>query len=125
MSAIFKEARESLLAGEIDLLADEVRCVLVDAAPDIETAKFLVDLGDSRVAISMPLEGKSVESGVFDAKNITITNVKRQFHSIVLFIASGSAAINRLIAEITSPGPAADEITVEWDRGENKIFRIG
>lgn len=133
-NALFAKAKKKLLDADIDLLVDDIKCVLVDHADDdpaVASDEFLSDIAEAgRVATSGNLANKSTTDGVFDADDVTIAAVSGdQFESIVIYKDTGNAATSPLIARIdTASGlpctPNGGDITITWDSGANKIFKI-
>jgi hypothetical protein len=84
----------------------------------------------TRAATSGALTGKTVTAGVADAVDVTFTAVSgATVEAIVLYADSGTEATSRLIAYIdTATGlpltPNGGDVTVAWDNGANKIFKL-
>jgi hypothetical protein len=133
-SALFAKAKKAFLDGEIDLLDNNIKCVLVDSADytlDLANHDFLDDIAvGARVATSGNLASKSTTGGVFDAADVTITTVSGdQFEYIIIYKDTGTASTSNLIACIdTATGlpctPNGGDITITWDNGANKIFAL-
>lgn len=133
-NALFDKGREGFLAGDIDWDANDIKAVLVDHTddnPDVAVDDNLDDIAAlGRVATSGNFAGKTVAAGVADADDITINAVAGdQFESIVIYKDSGVEASSRLIAKIdTATGlpctPNGGNITIQWDGGANKIFKL-
>ena len=133
-SALFAKAKKAFLDGEIDLLDNNIKCVLVDSADytlDLANHDFLDDIAvGARVATSGNLASKSTTGGVFDAADVTITTVSGdQFEYIIIYKDTGTASTSNLIACIdTATGlpctPNCGDITITWDNGANKIFAL-
>lgn len=133
-NAIYDKARESFLKGEIAIATDNIKVVLVDTASytvDTATHQYLSDISAGmRVATSGNLASKTTTGGVFDAADVTFTAVSgAQSEALVIYQDTGSAATSRLIAYIdTATGlpvtPGGGDITVTWDNGSNKIFKL-
>lgn len=133
-NALYDKGREGFLDGSIDWDTDNIKCVLVDAADytkDLATHDNLDDVpAGARVATSGNLASKTVTAGVADAADVTFTAVTGDpSEQIVIYMDSGSAATSRLIANIdTATGlpvtPNGGDITVVWDSGANKIFKL-
>jgi hypothetical protein len=133
-NSLYTKAKEGLINGSIDLDSDDIRVVLVDGAdytPNLSTHEFLSDIPSAaRVAVSGALLNKSVTDGVFDADDIIIESVTGdQFEYLVLYKHTGSDATARLIMLIDSATglpctPNGSDITVSWDNGDDKIFRL-
>lgn len=134
-NALYDQGRESFLRGEISWNTDDIKCVLVDLADyplfDIATDQFLDDIPvAARVATSPNLASKTTTDGVADAADVTFTAVTGdQSEALVIFQDTGNSATSRLIAYIdTATGlpvtPNGGDITVQWDNGANKIFKL-
>ena len=133
-SALYAKAKKAFLDKDIDMLADDIKVVLVDSADytlDLANHDFLDDIpAGARVATSGNLASKSTTGGVFDAADITITGVTGdQFEYIIIYRDSGAASTSQLIACIdTATGlpctPNGGDITITWDSGANKIFAL-
>lgn len=133
-NAIYGLAREKFLNGDIDWAAHDIKAVLVDAADytvSINADEFLDDVpGGARVATSANFSGKTSTLGVADANDITFSAVTGDpSEAVVIYRDSGVEATSPLIAYIdTATGlfvtPGGGDITVEWDNGANKIFKL-
>lgn len=133
-NALYDKGREGFLDGSIDWDTDNIKVVLVDTGtytPNLTTDSFLSDIaGGARIATSANLGSKSVTAGVADAGDVTFTAVSgASVEAIVIYKDTGSAATSRLIAYIdTATGlpvtPNGGDITVAWDNGSNKIFKL-
>ncbi len=133
-NALYDKGREAFLNGDIDWLNDDIRVILVDLAdytPNLATHDFLDDVpGAARVAVSGALASKTSTNGVADAADVTWSLVTGdQSEAIVLYKHTGVEATSNLIAYIdTATGlpvtPNGGDITVQWDNGANKIFKL-
>jgi len=133
-SALFAKALKAFLDKDIDMLDDNIKVVLVDSADytlDLAAHDFLDDIpAGARVGTSGNLANKTTTGGVFDADDITITGVTGdQFEYIIIYRDSGTASTSQLIACIdTATGlpctPNGGDITITWDSGANKIFKL-
>lgn len=113
---------------------DNIKAVLVDAADytvNLATHAFLSDIpAPARVSTSANLTGKTTTAGVCDADNVTFAAVTGDPSEVlVIYKDTGSAATSQLIAYIdTATGlpvtPNGGDITVTWDNGSNKIFKL-
>lgn len=133
-NALYDKGREGFLDGSIDWDTNNIKLVFVDEADD--TIDLAVDdnLDDravaSRVATSGNFAGKTVTNGVADADDVTIATVTGdQFESIDIYKDTGTESTSRLICNIdTATGlpatPSGGDITVRWDSGSNRIFRL-
>lgn len=131
---VYAKARQSFLEGTIAWLTDTIRCVLVDAGaytPNLATDQFLSDIPiGARIATSAALTSKLSTAGVASAANTTftaVTGVQSEF--IAVYKDTGVVGTSPLIALIdTATGlpvtPNGSDITVVWDTGANKIFKL-
>jgi hypothetical protein len=89
--------------------------------------------GASVLAGAVALTGRTITGGAFDADDVTFTSVAAgdDIDAFVLFVDTGDAATSRLIAFFDDvPGmrdgftPDGTNVTIVWNDGANKIFRI-
>lgn len=133
-NALYGKGREGFLGGDIDWDADTIKVALVDSVEytlAITTDDFLADVtAGGIVATSSALASKTKTLGVADAADITLSSVSgSQFEYIVLYQDSGSASTSRLICCIDSATglpctPNGGDITIQFDSGANKIFKL-
>lgn len=133
-NALYDAARASFLNGGINWTSDDIRVILVDAADyvvNLATHDFLNDVAaGGRVAVSTSLSGKTSTAGVADAGDVTFTAVTGdQSEALVIYKHTGTESTSNLIAYIdTATGlpvtPSGGNITVTWDNGANKIFKL-
>lgn len=133
-NALYDAGREGFLAGNLDWDANDIRIIFVDEADDtinLDTDDMLDDrAAASRVAVSAALASKTTTAGVADAADVTINTVTGDvFESIDIYYHTGNESTSRLIANIdTATGlpctPNGGNITVAWDSGANRIFKL-
>ncbi len=133
-NALYDKGREGFLDGTIDWDTDNIKVVLVDTAAytvNLATHDFLDDIViGARIATSANLASKTVTAGVADAADVTFTAVTgASVEALVIYKDTGVAGTSRLIAYIdTGTGlpvtPNGGDITVQWDSGANKIFKL-
>ena len=93
-----------------------------DFADDVATA--------GKVATSSAFTTKTKTAGVADADDVVLTSVTGDpSESLVIWQDSGVQSTSRLICYIdTATGlpitPNGANITVQWDNGGNKIFKL-
>lgn len=133
-NALYDSGREGFLAGDIDWDANNIKLVLIDEADD--TVDLAVDdnlddrAGAARVATSGNFASKTTTAGVADAADVTLSAVTGDVsESIDIYKDSGVESTSRLICNIdTATGlpvtPNGGDITVTWDSGANKIFKL-
>lgn len=133
-NALYDRGRQGCLAGEIDWDANDIRIILIDEADDTIDLALDEDLADragaARVATSSALGSKTTTAGVADAADVTLSSVTGDVsESIDIYQHTGTEATSLLIANIdTATGlpvtPNGGNITVQWDAGANKIFKL-
>jgi hypothetical protein len=133
-NSLYAKGREGFLDGSIDWDTHTIKAVLVDAADytiDLATHDNLDDIpSGARVATSGALASKTVTDGVADAADVTLTAVTGDpSELIIIYKDTGTESTSRLIAAIdTATGlpvtPNGGDITIAWDNGANKIFKL-
>lgn len=133
-NALYDKGREKFLRGELSWHNDTIKAILVDAADytvNLATHEFLSDIpSGARVSTSAAFASKTTTAGVADADNITLSAVTGDPSEIVVLIKdTGSAATSPLIAYLDSATglpvtPNGGDITITWDNGSNKIFKL-
>lgn len=133
-NALYDKGREGFLDGSVNWAADNIKAALVDNGlytVDLAVHANLSDIpSGARVAISANLAGKTVAAGVADANDVVFSAVSgASVEDLVLYKDTGVAGTSRLIAYIdTATGlpvtPNGGDITVAWDNGANKIFKL-
>ena len=132
-NALFDLGRGHFLDGDIDWTANDIKCVLVDHAVDTPvpaTDEDLADISAGVIATSPNFGTKTSTNGVADAADVTLTTVSgASVESIVIYYDTTVAATSWLIAFIdTATGlpltPNGGDVTITWDSGANKIFKL-
>jgi hypothetical protein len=131
---LYDGGREGCLIGQIDWSTHTIRAVLIDITKyvvSITGHSWLSDISaDARVATSAPFTSKTTAAGVAGAANATFTSVSGpECKALAIYRDTGTASTSRLIAYITSAVglpvmPNGGTITIQWDTGANKIFRL-
>lgn len=130
-NALYDKGREGFLDGSIDWDTHDIKCCLVTSGytPNLSTHDFLDDVTNIQ-ATSGNLASKTVAAGVADAADVTFSAVSGSAcNAIVIYRDTGSSATSRLIAYIDSGTglpvtPNGGDITIQWDSGANKIFKL-
>ena len=131
-SALYDKGRQGFLDGTIDWDTNNIKAILVDTGTytvNLATHDNLDDVSGI-VATSGNLASKTVTDGVADAADVTFTAVSgASVEAVILYQDTGTAATSRLIAYIdTGTGlpvtPNGGDITIQWDNGANKIFKL-
>ena len=138
-SRMYGLAKQSLLSQSpsIDLDTDTIKIALVGSgyAPNTATNgdQYYSVIGTHAQGTPQTLTSKSITGGVFDAADVTFTAVATNANSItqlVIYKEGTAAASSPLICVIDSASaglpinPNGGDITVSFDNGTNKIFRL-
>jgi hypothetical protein len=133
-NALYDAARESFLGGDLDWDAHTIKLYLIDAADyskNLATDDFANDIAaGAKVATSGALANKTKTAGVADADDVTFSTVTGDpSEEIVIWRDTGTQSTSNLIANIdTGTGlpvtPNGGDITVQWDGGANRIFKL-
>jgi hypothetical protein len=131
-SVVYPLAKKAFLDGDIDLLNDTIRAVLIDTGTYTYNAAHdtYSDLSGVVGTESPALSSKSTTGGVFDAADTTISAVSgNTAEAVVIFQDTGNPAVDRLIAYIDSATglpftPNGGDANIAWDNGSDKIFAI-
>lgn len=132
-NALYDAGRDGFLGGDNDWDSDH-RLILHDDADDtvnLTTDNFLDDVAaGARVATSGALASPTHSAGVADASDKTFSTVTGdQAERILIYQHTGTEGTSDLVASIdTATGlpvtPNGGDITVTWDNGANKIFKL-
>lgn len=132
-NALYDKGREAFLNGGINWGSDTIKAVLVDTGTytvNLSTHQFYSDLSGVVGTASAAFSSKTTTAGVADAADITYTAVSgASVEAIVIYKDTGVTTTSPLIAYIdTATGlpvtPNGGDITVAWDNGANKIFKL-
>ena len=133
-NALYDLGRQAFLEGSIAWFTDSIKAVLVDTTlytVNLATHQFLSSIASgARVSTSGNFTTKTSSAGVADADDVTFSLVTgAQVEAIVIYKDTGSPATSPLIAYIdTATGlpvtPNGGNITVQWDNGSNRIFKL-
>ena len=129
----FVESYMNQAANQVNLASDTIKAILVDTGAytvNLATHEFLSDIPGGAIIATGTLAGKSVTARVFDATDLVLSAVSgASVEAVVLYKDTGSGATSRLICYIdTATGlpvtPNGGDITIAWDNGANKIFKL-
>lgn len=133
-NALFDFGRGEFLDGNLDWSGTLIKAVLVDHGVDTPVPATDEDLADitagARIDTSGAFGSKTSVAGVADAADLTYTAVSgNSVESIVIYFDSTVESTSTLIAFIdTATGlpvtPNGGDITITWDSGSNKIFKL-
>ena len=134
-NALYDHGRNEFLIGDLDWTSHDIRMVLLDDANHTTNQATDDNLDDiasgARVAImTVTMQNKTAAAGVADADDVTFGSVTGDVsEELVIFYHTGTESTSTLIVNIdTATGlpvtPNGGDITVQWDSGANKIFKL-
>lgn len=131
-NALYDKGRNRFLTGDIDWTGDTIKAVLCTAgySANLTTDEFLATIVAGNRVATAALANMSAAAGVADADDTTFTSVSGSAATaIVIYQDTGDEATSPLIARIdTATGlpvtPNGSDITIVWDSGANKIFKL-
>ena len=133
-NGMYVKGIEQLMQAGINLVSDTIKVVLVDTADytvDLAAHDFLNDVPAGARVATATLGSKAVTGGAFDAADVTFSTVTGDpSEALIIYKDTGTESTSPLIMYIdTATGlgvtPNGGDITVTWDNGANKIFKIG
>jgi hypothetical protein len=137
-NALYDKGREGFLDGSFNWLSNTIKVMLVNTTSytvNLATHQFVSDVaGGAIVQRSSALASKTATAGVANAANVTFSAVTgATVGALIIFVDAGGAdTANRLIAYLDtvqgggalSVTPNGGDITIQWDTGANKIFKL-
>lgn len=132
-NSLFNKGREAFMSGGINMSSDTIKVVLIDAADyvvNLATHQYFSSVTVAGRVATATLASKTVTDGIFDAGDVTFTSVTGDpSEALLIYKDTGTEATSPLIAYIdTATGlpvtPNGGNITVTWDNGTNKIFKL-
>lgn len=134
-NSLYALGRQAFLEGGIAYLTDTIKVALVKSAytPNLATHQYYSDLtpGSNVVGTPQTLASKTSTDGVANAATVTFSSVAsgNTIAYIAIYKDTGTASTSPLIALIdTTTGlplsTNGGDITVTWDTGANKIFKL-
>jgi hypothetical protein len=138
-NALFGPGREGFLDGTIDWDTAVIKAILIRGYTFDSTDKFVSDLsGQTTAATSSAFTTKTVTDGVADADDVAFGTVAANGsnHAVVIYQSSAvtggsdvAASAQRVIAFIDTGTnfpivPNGGTVTIAWDSGANKIFKL-
>jgi hypothetical protein len=129
-NTLYDKGREAFLAGDADWDANTIKVILLSASYTFsQSHQFHSDLSGI-VATSGALSGKTTTSGVADASDVTFSAVSgSQVTQFAIYQDTGVSGTSRLLVYFDTATnlpitPNGGDITIQWDNGANKIFKL-
>jgi hypothetical protein len=132
-NALYDLGRNAFLTKAIDWVNDTVRVYLIDTddyTVNLATDQYLDDIAAGAKVANADITSKTASAGVADGADTTLTSVTGDTsEALVIAMWSGVESSSPLIAYIdTATGlpviPNGGDITITWDNGANKIFKL-
>lgn len=133
---IYGKAKESLFKGQINILTNSLKALLIDSSEYTVSQnihQFVSDIPSAAIKKrSNNLQNVSNTLGILDATDLSIEDYDGSaFDAIILYQDSGADSTSRLLAYIdTSVGipfsgsNSSIPVTIIWDNGPNKIIAL-
>ena len=132
-NALYGKGRDKFMNGSINWVSDTIKSVLIDTADytvSIDADEFVDEIAAAAKVSESALAGKSSALGVADANDTVHAAVTGDsVEAIVIYKDTGTPATSPLIAYIDSATglpltPNGGDVTISWDSGANKIFKL-
>lgn len=133
-TALYDTGRAAFLTAGVNWTSDNIKVALVNTSSytvNLATDQFLnIIPGGAIVATSGNLTSTTATAGVANAANLTYTAVSGStIGALVIYKDTGVSSTSQLIAYIDNATglpvtPNGGNITVTWDTGANKIFKL-
>ena len=133
---VYKKAKEALLNGQINVLSDQLKVLLLKKpqyVPNQNTDQYVSDIpANAIIKRSEAVTGTSSTSGVLDASDVTILEYDGSaFDAIALYKYQPADSNSRLIFYIdTSSGlpfagsNSVNSVTIFWSDESTKILSL-
>jgi len=132
-NTLYDPGRDKFLNGDIDYTNDTIKVYLIDLADYTFSAahEFLSSVAAGGRVANAALAGKSTSAGVADANDTVLSSVTGDpCEALILVKDTGNEATSPLIGYIDTAAaglpvtPNGGDITITWDNGANKIFKL-
>jgi len=130
-NTLYNKGRELFLSADIDWLVDTIKVALVDTGTyTYSSAHDYYNDVSGVVGTPQTLGTKTATDGVADAADVVFTAVAgSSVEALIIYKDTGVSATSPLIAYIDSATglpvtPTGADITITWDNGANKIFKL-
>ena len=133
MAGLYEFGIREMMAGNIDLVNDEIAALLVDTnlySADLEADTSEEDIPEGAILAERRLTANTLDGTTFRADNVTFPGVEGSSVGAIVIIQNSEILSDcTLIAYLdNAPGlpvePTGEDITVNWDTGENGIFKL-
>ena len=133
---VYGKAKESFLKGEIDLLNNSIKALIVhssDYTVSENVDQFVSNIPAAAIKYrSNALQNKVLNLGTFDADDVLIPDYPGPaFDAIVIYQDNSNDSTSRLLFYIDNAvglpftgSISTSPVTIVWDNGSNKIISI-
>lgn len=133
---IYGKAKESLLKGEINLLSNQIKILIINTSlytPSQNSDQFVSDIPSSAIIKrSNALQNVSVTLGVLDADDLIIGDYDGSaFSAVIGYQVAATDASSRLIFYVDTAiglpftgASSSSPVTIVWENGANKIISL-
>lgn len=132
-NALYDFGRENFLSGQINWLTDNIKVSLIDTDDytiDLQNHEFFSSIPSAAIIATATLENKTSDAGIADADDILFTSVVGDVaEALVIWKDTGLSTTSPLIAYMDAASglpivPNGGDITIQWDNGTNRIFKL-
>jgi len=132
-NVMYDPGRDAFLNGDIDYTNDTIKVYLIDTDDYTFSAahQFLSQVAAGSRVANATLAGKSTASGIADANDTVLSSVTGdECEALILLKDTGVEGTSPLIGYIDTAAaglpvtPNGGDITITWDSGANKIFKL-
>lgn len=132
-NTLYDPGRDAFLNGDIDYTNDTIKVYLIDTDDYSFSAahQYLSQVAAGSRVANATLAGKSTSAGVADASDTVLSSVSGdESEALILVKDTGNESTSPLIGYIDTAAaglpvtPNGGDITITWDSGANKIFKL-
>lgn len=130
-NAMYDKGRQAFGDAGVNWSSDTIKVCLVDTGTYTFSQSHQYHSSLSGIVATATLASKTNTDGVLDAADVTFTSVSgSSVEAIVIYKDTGVSGTSPLIlyVDTVSSGlpvtPNGGNITVTWDNGSNKIFKL-
>jgi hypothetical protein len=132
-TGLYDKGRQAFLEGKINWATDTIKVVLVAHThlPNLGGYEYLSDIDPlDLVGVPQTLSNKTATNGVADAADIIFPDVTGpQVKALIIYKETDVDTTSPLIAYIDNMtgfpfNPSGAKVSIHWDSGANKIFRL-
>ena len=129
-NTLYDKGRQAFLSGDADWDANTIKVSLLSSTYTFSQTHDFFDDISGVVATSSALGSKTTTDGIADAADVTFSAVSgSQVTQFIIWADTGTPATSRLLVYFDSATnlpvtPNGGDITIQWDNGTNKIFKL-